>query len=201
MNFSDVNKDYDEQLKRINELEKNLLEFVKNWERQETELKKYPLYNKILSELEQKEAELKKIKFQFNKLHHTINNIDFQKPKTKRKYYSLECDYSAFKIKDMLFPLFEKLFICNENQIVNLLSENITTQIITKPNFKLKDVVYFLDWLKRNNHIKTSQLPKNIGDTKCVIWNNKPLTSRQITKTINVLKTSLPSEKITDILD
>lgn len=176
-----VDEDFDKQSKRINELEKNLLEFVKNWERQETELRKYPLYNKILKELELKENELKEIKTQFNKLHKTINEIDL--PKTKQpkiNNYSLACDYSVFKIKTMLFPLFKTLFVCEEIEIINLLSENITTQIKAKHDTKLKQIVYFFDWLKDENHFKARNYTSIIANSKCIIWNNSTITSQQI---------------------
>lgn len=115
--------------------------------------------------------------------------------------YSLQCDYSKSKIENDLYPLFDMVFECTKEQIENLLSENISTQITAKKGFTLKDIVYFVWWLKDKNHIKSVQYGNVIDKTKCIKWNGKPITSTQIKKTKDTFKTSLPSIEISNILD
>jgi hypothetical protein len=97
--------------------------------------------------------------------------------------------------------LFDKVFECTKEQITNLLSEDISTQITAKKGFTLKDIVYFVYWLKDKNHIKAVQYGNVIDKTKCIIWNGKPITAIQIKKTKDTFKNSLPSIEISNILD
>jgi len=166
---------------------------------------------KQLFKLKMKQAELRKIDTKnrdqkrqnvillFDKIFYkrTLN----KRPQPKKQIFSLECDYSANEIKSKLLPLFQQFFECTEIEVINLLSENITTQITAKKEFTGKDIIYFINWLKENNHIKASQYGNVIDKTKCIIYDNKPLTSLKIRKTKYTFKNSLPSLKISKILN
>lgn len=153
----------------------------------------YNNYKKEYTEqLEKIENRLHELKEQNSKPQQTVNSV---------QDYSLQCDYSENKIQSDLYPLFNKVFDCTKEQITNLLSESISTQITAKNGFTLKDIVYFVWWLKEKNHIKSVQYGNVIDKTKCIKWNGKPITATQIKKTKDTFKTSLPSIEISNILD
>lgn len=177
---------------------------AKEYQRQETELKKYWLYNETVKDLElleQEKKDLQKeiehIKKGFNKLYSHISNIDTSTNDIPTlKAYSLECDYSRPKINTLLLPVFNELFECSESDVIDILSENITTQITAKPNIKLVEIVYFFGLLKKEKIINTSQLANVLGKSKCMVWRNKPITAKQITDATNDLKKGNPTHYI-----
>lgn len=190
-----------ETFKDINEAIKRKLE---DYDRQEKELEQYDLYWEMraeIIELKENILELEKIKKDFTTLYNKLNNIETPKPQPTKKYYSLECEYSSYQIKNILYPLFKEFFECTPDDIINILSENITTQITAKQNINQNAIVYFIDWLKENNYIKAKQYNDVIVKTKCIIWNNKPLTANQLKQSRKLNKKAfLPPKQTENIL-
>lgn len=112
------------------------------------------------------------------------------------KTYSFDCDYSKNKIITELLPIFQRVFECSEIEIINLMSENITTEISPKHGVLLNDIVFFFDLLVENRILKTPQIGSIIEKSKCIIWRNMPLTSNKIKQSRKALRKGSPSHFI-----
>lgn len=149
-----------------------------------------------LHRLREKQSELKKIDINDRdiKIQEVVNLFDevfYNKPITTKKLLSkpqrkpienlLECDLTPYEI-ELLLPYFKYFFECTESQVINFLSDNITTQIQIKKKIQIKEVVFFLDWLRDHKRIiKTRKLGTVIENSKCIkLSNGDLLTSQKI---------------------
>ena len=204
LDFSNLGLDF-------TELTKNVKEVLKEYDLQEKQLEKIPLYWELKSELDTYKLErdnalkeLNEIRKSFNTIYNKVNNIQSEiitPKKAINKNYSLICEYSSTKIMRVLYPLFDKLFECTKESVINFLSENITTSLTVKKDYTLNDVVRFLVFLKDEGHIQSPQLGNVIDKTKSIIWNGKPITATQIKKTKDTFKQSCISQRIENVLN
>lgn len=128
-----------------------------------------------------------------------------EKNVSKKTKYTFESNLSTFQINYLYTNYFSIYFDCNKEDIINLFSDNITTKIKTKPKRergnKQIDIVYFFLELKNNGFIRSTFWKNAIDKTGCIIIQNKPLTSGQITTSKNDIRESFSNTTVMELVE
>ena len=123
----------------------------------------------------------------------------------KDKKYSFDSTLNKPQIEYLYTNYFSIYFDCNKEDIINLFSDNITTKIKTittsKRGNKQIDIVYFFSELKNNGFIRSTFWKDAINRTECIIIQNKPLTSTQITTSKNDIRKSYSNETVIKLVE
>ncbi len=124
---------------------------------------------------------------------------------TKNKNYSFDCTLNKNQIEYLYTNYFSIYFDCNKEDIINLFSNNITKKIKTikkqKRGNKQIDIVYFFSELKNSGIIRSALWQSVIDKTGCIIIQNKPLTSGQITTSKRDIRTSFSNETVETLVE
>lgn len=134
-----------------------------------------------------------------------INNATAESNKkgiSKTLKYSFSSTLNKHQIEYLYTNYFSIYFDCTLKDIDNLFSENINTKItLNKKGVKKVDIIYFFSELKNNGLIRSTTWQDAIVKTECIIIQNKPLASGQITTSKNIIRNSYYNETVKEFVE
>lgn len=171
---------------KLGKFTKKMSAFKKAYQEQETELKKYWLYNETVKDLEQAEIELFKTRKELEDLKRNFRNFyeKLQPKNLKEKIedtesYTFNCDLNRSKLSDLYNEL-NSYFDCDLDDFINLFSENISVYIHIKNDVKITDVMRVFYFLFDEKIIKNKNWQSVIYNSECLIYKSKPLDIGQV---------------------